>query len=267
MVAVGTAHPPGWRVALLALLAGPAGALRQPPAGRPAVPNCTSLLLANLPQGEKVIYFVRHAEAKHNLPGPVGRAALMYESDTDLTPKGEEQARNVRRDPLLSAALSHNESQRAQLVLVSPLRRAMRTAIYGFGSTDRSDRPIPFALDPRLQENSDCMANMGEVAKGRATLLDCKRPDLLQMYSQLPDGWIIKPFPQETVEHSKLRFAGVTKEILARPEKRIIVVSHGLFMLTNIGLLPNNCGVLPFSLSAKGVWRSLLPKECLNLLV
>lgn len=248
-------------VAALAALTAPAGAIRQLEPRRQAAPECTSPLLESRPQGEKLVYFVRHAEAKHNLPGLKGALATMYETDVDLTSTGELTAKRISRDPLLAAALSHNESARVQLIISSPLRRAMRTALDAFGG---AEPPIPLEFDADLREKGNHQAHLGDRGKGATMLRELHQTDLMVKYLRLPEGWTNSSYPEETETMNK-RFQQFTKTLLARPEQRIIVVSHGRIMEHNLGLKPDNCAVLPFGLSAEGAWRSLVPSQCLSL--
>mmetsp|Transcript_28739 Transcript_28739/g.82219 ORF Transcript_28739/g.82219 Transcript_28739/m.82219 type:complete len:273 (+) Transcript_28739:105-923(+) len=230
-------------------------------AGRLRSEDCQSLLLASLPQSEKVIYFVRHAEATHNLEGPVGISALLNEADTDLTPAGAQAARLVSREPYLAPALSQNKSQRAQLIVTSPMRRAMRTALYAFGN---AEPPVPFVLEPKLQEVASFKANTADPAKGMALLQELDRPGMLEQYTTLPSGWHRQPGDEVDMNLVKARFRNLTDMLLARPEQCIIAVTHGQFIAENLGYLLANGEALPYSLSAKGKWSSILPPRCLR---
>ena len=73
----------------------------------------------------KTIHFFRHAQAEHNIwseHDPVGQEIR----DTSLTPHGIEQAKEI----LTTAAVTN--FKRPTLLISSPLRRCLQTALYAF---------------------------------------------------------------------------------------------------------------------------------------
>ncbi|CAK0847225.1 unnamed protein product, partial [Prorocentrum cordatum] len=93
--------------------------------GRSAVPRSRSppAMPGDAAEGPpQRVWLVRHGEGTHNA---TGRGGVL---DPPLTPAGEEQAAALR---------GHPELQRCELLVVSPLRRAVQTAVAAFGERPR----------------------------------------------------------------------------------------------------------------------------------
>merc|ERR1719510_230243 len=75
----------------------------------------------------KVVYFIRHAEGYHQLY----HEACRENRDPRLTRAGRGQAQSLPSNPVLADALSGSDTERAQLVIASPLVRTMETAVLG----------------------------------------------------------------------------------------------------------------------------------------
>ena len=102
-----------------------------------------ALVLEGLPRFEaagpsdcddaKTIYFVRHGEATHNVaPRPWGPELI----DAPLTDVGRAQAETLQ-------AITRRVEQDIEVVIVSPLTRAIQTALIGFSTlAERGDFPF-----------------------------------------------------------------------------------------------------------------------------
>ena len=100
----------------------------------------------------KTLYLIRHGESEANAARLAGNGAGYLCEDALLTPRGEQQARALLSHPAFGEAPP-------DLVLVSPLRRTMQTAMLGFGAAGegieaggRGCSPCAFLLRPDLQE-------------------------------------------------------------------------------------------------------------------
>ena len=92
----------------------------------------------------KRVWFVRHGESQTNVSGD------WTHRDPDLTANGRAQAERVPLDPILADALAApNSGSRAELVVVSPLLRTLRTAMVALGE---QQPPLPMVANPDIQE-------------------------------------------------------------------------------------------------------------------
>ena len=106
----------------------------------------------------KTLYLVRHGEGYHNLHGEpsLGGDRANYKSeryfDAHLTPKGWAQCRALKKH--LDEAVTHDGCEhvmdRIELVVVSPLMRALETAVGALGGDDKSCDPPASRLDSAL---------------------------------------------------------------------------------------------------------------------
>ena len=185
----------------------------------------------------KIIHLVRHGQALHNVRAEPARTAgcsfdrfldLMRqdeEIDNDLTPTGIEQATHVRET---AASLT------PQLILVSPLSRAIDTANIVFG---HSSTTVPTVCLENLRERNGLLLN-GQ----RRTLhyLQGKFPRI--NFEDITRGedtlWL--SFGAETLETAEACSKRAYDSLLyvaTREEEEIAVVAHGgLFHQLTTGL-------------------------------
>lgn len=175
------------------------------------------------------IHIIRHAESVHNVSKDFSQL------DPSLTAVGFAQA----------AKLNHSfpYSQRVAVIVTSPLRRAIQTALTAFPSTldqryyDPSsghgvENGARLVLDPLLQERSALNCDTGsERAELQAVF---PRLDLEGLGSDWPSKKGIFSVDDETVHERARRvrrgLAELTEQ-LSRGEKRdVVVVTHGVFM-------------------------------------
>ncbi|TVY47611.1 putative phosphatase [Lachnellula occidentalis] len=171
-----------------------------------------------------LIYFVRHAEAEHN----VSRNANAR--DACLTQRGKAQCAR-----LLETFPAHDS---IDLVVASPLRRTIQTAVLSFGPALAKEN-VGIHLLPEAQEVSSMTCNVGftreelevEVQNlfgdDESATLASRKID----YAAVVDGWNSKQgiwnSEKSTVE---ARAATLRAWLYARPEKAIVVVTHGNFL-------------------------------------
>ncbi|KAK4048676.1 hypothetical protein OIV83_004646 [Microbotryomycetes sp. JL201] len=154
-----------------------------------------------------------------NLLAPPGSNAV---PDAALTPDGLQQSRKLHDDTKDSI------QQQAQVLLVSPLRRTMQTALIGY-STLR-ERGVETVLVPELQEVNDLPCDTGSSREQLEMDPTFASLDLSPL-DEAPikhDGasWTSKKgffAPEKAAE----RAAWVRRALRDRPEDKIVVVAHG----------------------------------------
>jgi broad specificity phosphatase PhoE len=154
---------------------------------------------------------VRHAQGYHNLS-----IANHQMHDPLLTPYGEEQCRNLRK------TFPYTDS--IDLVVASPIKRTIYTALISFEPVLKNKELKVIAL-PELQETSDLPCDTGSTPEELAKEFEGKPVDL----SLVNPGWNNKRMkwaPTATAIEKRARDA--RQWLMARPEKNIVVVSHGL---------------------------------------
>lgn len=137
--------------------------------------------------------------------------------DPSLTPFGEEQCRQLaQRFPY-----HHN----VELLVTSPLRRTIYTTLIGFESeTKRGVKVIAF---PEAQEVSDLPCDTGSDADVLRKEMEGKPVDL----SLIHEGWNNNNGKWATdADAIEARAKEARKWLKARPEKEIVLVTHGGFL-------------------------------------
>lgn len=198
--------------------------------------------------GEKIVYLVQHGVSDNH----VNQGKCHEQRDANLTAFGMQQARFMRKNPKLSLALSDVGDRRAQLVVVSPLFRALQTAMLGFG-----DLNMTWLIDSDIYEDGNGNScDIADHSKVTSFLLANRRQDLLAQYLKLPRNWD----HQET--NFTERFHNFTARLRSRPENNIVVVTHAYVLNYNLGtpFLPGN--VWPYALTGSGQWRLLPDPSC-----
>ncbi|KAL2044869.1 hypothetical protein N7G274_002644 [Stereocaulon virgatum] len=159
-----------------------------------------------------IIHCVRHAQGYHNLS-----VANHSMPDPSLTPYGEEQCRQ------LAKTFPYHDS--VDLLVSSPLRRTIYTTLYGF--TPEIERGVPIIALPEVQETADVPCDTGTDLAVLKEEMKGKPVDL----SALPEGWNNKAgrwAPTAAALEKRAREA--RQWLKARPEKVIVVVTHGGFL-------------------------------------
>ena len=160
------------------------------------------------------IHCVRHAQGYHNLS--VANHSI---HDPLLTPLGEEQCHQLQKN--------FPNPQNIDLVVASPLKRTMYTALIGFDSVIKQKGLKVLAM-PELQETSDLPCDTGSREEEIAVEFEGKPIDLRLV---MP-GWNDKHgrwAPTSVAIEKRAQDARVW--LSQRPEKEIVVVAHGTCLL------------------------------------
>jgi alpha-ribazole phosphatase/probable phosphoglycerate mutase len=148
------------------------------------------------------VFLVRHAETFGNIEG-----RFCGHSETDLTPKGIEQARALGR---------RLRGQRFDAAYSSDLSRAQRTAMHAL---EHHESPLDPVLDPGLRE-----MHYGEWESLAGREIGARDPDLLREFFRCrvpaPGGESV----QQVRERTAAALLGIVQ---AHPESTLLVVSHG----------------------------------------
>ncbi|KAI0554627.1 phosphoglycerate mutase-like protein [Xylaria curta] len=162
------------------------------------------------------LILVRHAQAEHNATKDY------FIHDPDLTELGREQCAELRKglmeDPL---------AQQAELIITSPMRRTIQTAL---DTVDwLIEKGVKIQADAHWQENSakpcDTGSAISKVAKEFPSI----------DYSTVDPVWPDKTTPAGSEYHYTqaailARGQAALQKLYERPEKVIIVVSHSGFL-------------------------------------
>ncbi|KAI8964294.1 phosphoglycerate mutase-like protein [Daldinia sp. FL1419] len=162
------------------------------------------------------LILVRHAQARHNAEKNFNIP------DPDLTEEGHEQCVDLRK------SLAENPlAQQAELIVVSPLRRTMQTALR---SVDwLIEKGVKIEADADWQENSNHGCDTGSPID-----------KLVQEFPTIDFSKVDPVFPDKTSPAGSryhftksallARAQAALKKLYERPEKVIIVVSHSAFL-------------------------------------
>ena len=168
----------------------------------------------------KTIFFLRHAEALHNVPPPDYTIP-----DPRLTPLGVRQSQRIR-DTVPADARAN-----ISLIVTSPLRRALQTTLLGFGQQIHW-QGVPLEIWPDLQETATHPCDRGSSTQELVDLF----PDVKELVLALPSGWQDKgPVDDMWEERIRQRAQKVLKALKDRPERTILVVTHNGFLRRLLG--------------------------------
>lgn len=205
--------------------------------------------------GAKTVYFIRHGESLYNefkaKPSTWFTCRFWCCCDPGfydpcLSAKGRAQV-----SVLHEQVRKHQLHEQVQYAFVSPLTRAIDTALGGFEGAD-----LAMGVTPLIAEVLDTRGDIG------------RQPvELAQDYPQLDfgrlprDWWYHDPDKGPAIPMSepksniKRRQEEFMRALLARPEATIAVVGHSTFirLLTNSRRKLPNCGILKATVSAEGV--------------
>ncbi|KAI1633357.1 histidine phosphatase superfamily [Biscogniauxia mediterranea] len=162
------------------------------------------------------LVLVRHAQALHN-------ATHDYSiHDPGLSEIGREQCVPLRR-----ALMEDPIAQKAELIITSPMRRTIQTAL---ASVDwLLEKGVRIQADAGWQENSDKPCDTGSPVDKVAAEFPAVD------FSTLDPAWPDKTSPAGSHYHYTktallVRAQASLKKLYERPEKVILVVSHSAFM-------------------------------------
>ena len=152
------------------------------------------------------IHFIRHAQGYHNLS-----YANQAIHDPLLTPFGEQQCKLLAKTFPYSGVVD--------CLVSSPLRRTVYTALLSF-----PDSKLQLITLPELQETSDQPCDTGS----SRVELEKEFADRNVDFSRAIDGWNSKKgkwSPERSAIEARAQV--VRQWLMARPEKHIVVVTHG----------------------------------------
>ncbi|RGP71762.1 histidine phosphatase clade-1 [Fusarium sporotrichioides] len=158
-----------------------------------------------------VIHCVRHGQGVHNLS-----YANHDFPDPELTQLGEEQARALTtRFPELS---------NVELIVSSPLRRTIQTALLAFPS--KLEAGMQVLAFPEVQEASELICDTGSHLPDIKARFDGLPVD----FSLVEPDWYVKGRWASTAASLLERAKQARSWLSERPEAEIVVISHGCFL-------------------------------------
>lgn len=178
-------------------------------------------LASEVPSSPQWLVFVRHAQAGHNAD-----KSLLANPDNALTEVGRKQAQAAHDGPAGEALRS------AELVITSPLTRAMETTALLLGPDDGDVRVMVYA------GGSERWSAPCDEGRPRSELL-LGLPERMRRWEgwdALPERWWAEP-GEDAWERAEA-FAEFVKQ---RPEERIALVGHGGFWDIVVGQYLGNC--------------------------
>ena len=159
-----------------------------------------------------IVHCVRHAQGYHNLS-----LANHSMPDPSLTPLGQEQCRN------LAKSFPYHDS--VELLVSSPLRRTLYTTLYGFAP--ELERGMTIIALPEAQEVGDVPCDTGSDPEKLREEMKGEPVDL----RRVKKGWNTKKGRWAPTADALEKRARETRQWLkVRPEKEIVLVTHGGFL-------------------------------------
>lgn len=155
----------------------------------------------------KTIYFVRHGESEDN-----AGTYLVQGPETPLTKLGHEQARFIAE---------RASKLEFDVVIASPMQRAQQTAGH---IVERTGKPL--VTEALISERSMPTSVIGKPADDPqvATLMARREESMVDPSIRVEDA--------ENFSDLSARAGKALEYLAARPEKKILVVSHGIFLRT-----------------------------------
>lgn len=167
----------------------------------------------------KTLYLIRHGQAAHNVQERPWGAELI---DAQLTSEGRRQAVQLR---------SRSEHLPLEAVIVSPLSRAIETALLGL--TTHRERGIPFVA------SEDCREQFGaNLPDQRPATAELRRQFGAVDFEGLAATDVLFTPEREPLEALAARANRFLDYLMKRPEQHLGVVTHSSFLaaLCNVAL-------------------------------
>jgi broad specificity phosphatase PhoE len=176
-----------------------------------------------MPSAAKRVLLIRHGEGVHN------RDEDHDIVDPRLTALGRRQSRALRSHPAVRRF-------KPELIIVSPLSRAIETAALAFGKTQS---PCEFLLTERHSERVIAPCDTGS----RKSKLLKRFPFIKswQGFRELKEVWT-KSKDMDRKWRCR-RAPAFRKWVDSLPEQRVVIVGHGAFFEALCGRYLHNCGV------------------------
>lgn len=179
---------------------------------------------------ERIVLLVRHGEGLHNLRGRRGGLDIL---DPELTERGREQAASLASSRLLAGC---------ELLVVSPLSRAIETAALAFGEAP-SCRVV---LSPLHSERWLGACDEGRSKEELAQAFPFIRK--WEGFEALEQHWT--PTRETDGDWSTRRVQAFLAWLRVQPERRTVVVGHGAFFGAILGRHLQNCEVAELTVGA-----------------
>ncbi|KAL1214209.1 Phosphoglycerate mutase-like protein [Cardamine amara subsp. amara] len=194
----------------------------------------------------KTLHLVRHAQGIHNVAleehGEKPESEKLF--DAHLSQKGLQQASERRKEITKSGLLNTIE-----LVITSPLRRAMETSIGVFrGKEDIniSDDFLKANNYPPILALEICRERMGLYPCDRRASITTSRtcfPEIDFTMIESDEDALWKDKEREKLEEVATRGLQFFNWLWERPEKEIAIVSHGIFLQQTLLALHEKDGI------------------------
>jgi broad specificity phosphatase PhoE len=214
-------------------------------------------MAAGVGHSEKQIVFVRHGKTQSNqhenlnrFGTPGFRDPQLW--DTFLCEEGILQADTARNSP----DAIHFEG--AELIVASPLRRALNTAEIIFANNSTIPRRVVASASERLYFSQDVGRRKSELEPLHPTFDFGELPeddDWWYTRDGQCEEWRPHPHlaeyacPGEPPEIFKQRMDSLKVWLLGRPERKIVVVTHWGVIYALTGRRSPNCAIIPVSSS------------------
>ena len=187
------------------------------------------------------IVCLRHGESTCNAAHRLGGGDPGHR-DARLTPRGQAQAREARQR-LTDIPF--------ELVVVSPLTRAIETAAIVFGEHPNQPRVLVEVLHRECQESSCDVGRATSEIAAEFPHLDVGH--LPEIWWHAEPGCEVGGYPVEPRHLFDARVAGFRDWLRTRPESTIAVVGHGTFFYHLTGTFLENCATIELDLAAEPV--------------
>uniref|UniRef100_A0A0A9C1B5 Phosphoglycerate mutase family protein n=1 Tax=Arundo donax TaxID=35708 RepID=A0A0A9C1B5_ARUDO len=180
----------------------------------------------------KTVYLVRHAQGIHNVEGDKDPSA--YNSlallDAHLTPLGWKQAECLREHVNKSGL-----AKRIELVISSPLLRAMQTAVGVFGGENNTDG---VSAPPLMVENTGVYP-----CDKRRTITEYRTlfPAIDFSLIENDEDALWEPDVREANDSVAARGIKFIDWLWTREEKEIAIVSHCGFLFRTLSMYSKEC--------------------------
>ncbi|MHC2105956.1 MULTISPECIES: histidine phosphatase family protein [unclassified Methylobacterium] len=193
-----------------------------------------------MPETTRIVC-IRHGESTFNAAHRHGGGdpGLL---DARLTPRGQAQARDARE---------RLKDIPFELVVISPLTRAIETAAILFGEHPNQPRVLVEVLHRECQESSCDVGRAASEIAAEFPHLDVGH--LPEVWWHAEPGCEVGGYPVEPRHLFDARVAGFREWLRGRPETTIAVVGHGTFFYHLTGTFLENCASIELDLAAEPV--------------
>lgn len=192
----------------------------------------------------KIIHFQRHGQGYHNLLGDVIRASGNEINIDDPNPQNNPFVKaEIQDSPLTFQGRQEAESRRIQasmlspqLIIVSPLQRALQTAMLSFADhiqhTNKGQQPVPFIA------HEGCREQLGFLTCNKALPLSQTKADFPQVdFSLITHGehdtlWHQYSQREHPVDEANRAYDFLTGFVMNRQETEIAIVCHSAWLFS-----------------------------------